>query len=94
MCWSVMDGTATLQMPWSDILPAGHMDRDHLSTVYQALRDFEKRLLERKENDETMPVLPTPNTRVLHLDNATFNTDLANRLAHQAYPQEEVTTNG
>lgn len=81
LCWSVMNGAATLQMPWSDVIPSGRVDMDHLSTVYTALHEFEKRLLGREHDDETMPALPTPNTKIMYLDNAAFNTALATRLA-------------
>jgi len=80
LCWSVMDGAATLQMPWSDVIPSGHVDMDHLSAVYTALREFETRLREQAWDDETMPTLPTPNAKIMYLDNAAFGVDLALRL--------------
>lgn len=85
MCWSVLDGTATLQMPWSDIIPSGHVDMDHLSNVYRSLHEFEDRLREREHDDETMPVLPTPNTKIMHLDNTVFDAELAARRMEDAH---------
>jgi hypothetical protein len=93
LCWSVMNGTATLQMPWSDVIPSGRVDMGHLSTVYTALHKFEEHLLEREHDDETMPALPTPNAKIMYLDNAAFNTELATRLtAYKDKLQRAVST--
>lgn len=82
MCWSLLDGSATLRMPWSDLMPNGHLSYDELAAVYTTLHDFEAALARSAERgeDETMPAMPTPNAQLVHLDDGEFHAELARRV--------------
>jgi hypothetical protein len=75
LCWSLLDGMATMRIPWSDILPDGRLDAE----LVNRLRAFERQVAELRQGDD-WPPLPTANAKIHRIDNSVFERDLTVRL--------------
>jgi hypothetical protein len=92
LCWSIPGAAGTLHIPWTDVLGSGgRLDRDHLSTLLTALRQFEAEISALGEN-ATWPPLPTPNAKLIYRDNTAFERELADRLV--VYKKRITRTTG
>lgn len=81
LLWSILDGRATLRVPWQDLLKDGKNHSPTLEMVRVALIEFERDLAEyRGHGSDRVPALPTPNARMVELDTEEFYVDLARRL--------------
>lgn len=75
LCWSILDGTVTIRMPWTDVLVDGRLP----AQTYDTLRKFERQVEERIDKGQAWPDLPTPNAVVTQIDNTAFERDLRHR---------------